>query len=195
MLKLLKVKIPSISGLATNATLTAVENEIRNISSFVKKTDFNTKISEIEKKLTDHNHDKYITTPEFNKFIAEDFAARLAKVNLVTKTDFDTKLKSLNQKVNSNKTKCLHVESKLKKLQTFQSIYFRGNSHVKEDGTQNYLEFQPIYTYKKVAGVGIGNYIYFWKSKGLSDENITAPTTTNYNFNPQLSYLSTKTRV
>ena len=195
MLKLLKVKIPSISGLATNATLTAVENEIRNISSFVKKTDFNTKISEIEKKLTDHNHDKYITTPEFNKFISEDFAARLAKVNLVTKTDFDTKLKSLNQKVNSNKTKCLHVESKLKKLQTFQSTYFRGNSHVKEDGTQNYLEFQPIYTYKKVAGVGIGNYIYFWKSKGLSDENITAPTTTNYNFNPQLSYLSTKTRV
>ena len=111
--------MPSIRGLATNATLTAVENEIRNISSFVKKTDFNTKISEIEKKLTDHNHDKYITTPEFNKFIAEGFAARFAKVNLVTKTDFDTKLKSLNQKVNSNKTKCLHVESKLKKLQTF----------------------------------------------------------------------------
>ena len=38
------------------------------ISGLAKKTDYNTKISEIEKKLTDHNHDKYITNPEFNKF-------------------------------------------------------------------------------------------------------------------------------
>ena len=98
----IEVKIPSISGLATKAALTAVENEIRNISSFVKKTDSTTKVSKTEKKLTDHNHDKYITNPEFNKFIAEDFAARLAKVNLVTKTDFDTKLKSLNQKIKQN---------------------------------------------------------------------------------------------
>ena len=43
-----------------------------------KKTDYNTKINEIEKKITDHNHDKYITTPEFNKLTSENFAARLA---------------------------------------------------------------------------------------------------------------------
>ena len=43
----------------------------------VKKTDYDTKITEIEKKLTDHKHDKYITTLEFNKLIAENFAARL----------------------------------------------------------------------------------------------------------------------
>ena len=42
-----------------------VENKIPNISSLVKKTDYNTKISELEKKLTDHDHGKYITTPEF----------------------------------------------------------------------------------------------------------------------------------
>ena len=30
-------KIPSISGLASNATLTAAENKIPNISSLVKK--------------------------------------------------------------------------------------------------------------------------------------------------------------
>ena len=35
-----------------------------------KKTDYDTKISEIETKLTDHNHNKYITTPEFNNFTA-----------------------------------------------------------------------------------------------------------------------------
>ena len=47
-------KIPSISGLATNAALTAIENKIPNISSLVEKTDYNTKITEIEKKLTYH---------------------------------------------------------------------------------------------------------------------------------------------
>ena len=42
------------------------------------------------------------------------FTARLAQADLVTKTDFDTKLKSLNRKINSNKTKHLLVENKLK---------------------------------------------------------------------------------
>ena len=40
------------------------------------KKDYDTKISEIEKKVTNHNHDKYITTPEFNRLTTEDFAAR-----------------------------------------------------------------------------------------------------------------------
>ena len=43
-----------------------MENKIPDVSSLVKNTYYNTKITEIEKKLTDHNHDKYITTPEFN---------------------------------------------------------------------------------------------------------------------------------
>ena len=37
----------------------------------LKKTDYDTKITQIEKKVTDHNHDKYITTPEFNKLSAD----------------------------------------------------------------------------------------------------------------------------
>ena len=40
-----------------------------------KKTEYDTKVSEIEKKVTDHDHDKYITTSEFNKLTAEHFAA------------------------------------------------------------------------------------------------------------------------
>ena len=58
----------------------------------------------------------------------------------MTKTDFDDKLKNLNHKMNSNKTKHSLVENELKKLQTFDSIYFRGESHFEEDGTQNYSE-------------------------------------------------------
>ena len=64
----LENKIPDVSSLATKTALTAVENKIPSVSSLVKKTDYDTKISELEKKLTDHNHDKYITTPDFKYF-------------------------------------------------------------------------------------------------------------------------------
>ena len=50
------------------------------------------------KKITDHDHDKCITTPEFNKLTAENFVARLAQPNLVTKADFDNELINLNKK-------------------------------------------------------------------------------------------------
>ena len=73
--------------------MTVVENKILNVSNLVTKTDYNTKISDIEKKITGHNHDKYITTQEFNRPTTENFEARLAQANLVTKTDFDTDLK------------------------------------------------------------------------------------------------------
>ena len=70
----LENKIPYVSILATNSSLTAVVNKIPCASSLVKKkTIYNTKISEFEKKLTDHN--------------------------LITKTDFNTKLSSINNKI------------------------------------------------------------------------------------------------
>ena len=62
----LENKIPDISSLATKTTLTAVESKMPNVGILVKKTNYYTKISELEKKLTDHNYDKYIATPEFN---------------------------------------------------------------------------------------------------------------------------------
>ena len=37
-----------------------------------------------------------------------------------------------------------------------------------------------MYQYFKNVGVGSSNYIYFWRSKGLCDENITAFTTSDY---------------
>ena len=74
--------------MATTSALTAVENEITNISNFVKKkSDYDTKTREIEKKVTNDNHDKDITTPKFNRFTVEIYAARLTQANLVTKTD------------------------------------------------------------------------------------------------------------
>ena len=46
----IEYKIPSITGLATNSELSAVENKMPDIISLVKKTDFNTKATEIEVK-------------------------------------------------------------------------------------------------------------------------------------------------
>ena len=83
----LENKIPDVSSLATKTALSAVENKVPSFSSLVKKADYDTKISELQKKLTDHNNDKYITTPEFNTLPASVFNARLAQANLITKTD------------------------------------------------------------------------------------------------------------
>ena len=65
----------------------------------------------------------------------------------MTKTDFDAKLSSLNIKITSNKSKHLLAENELKELKTFDLSYFIGKSHFEEDGTQNYLAFQPMYIY------------------------------------------------
>ena len=108
-------KIPGVRGLATNSALTSVENKIPDVSSLTKKTDYNTKISEIENKVNNHNHDKYITTPEFNTLAADVFKARLAaQTDLIRKPDFDSRLKEISDRVTKNKTKQFLVENELK---------------------------------------------------------------------------------
>ena len=88
------------------------------------------------------------------------------------------------------------VENELKTRQKFDSAYFRGKSHFEDDGTQNCLVFQPMYRYfRRIIGVGSGNYIYFWKSIGLSDERLISNTASNYKITPELSNDGTKTRV
>ena len=63
------------------------------------KKDCNTKTSEVENKLNNHNHDKYIDASEFNKLATDVFNARLAQANLITKTYFNVKLSSPNKKI------------------------------------------------------------------------------------------------
>ena len=83
-----------------------------------------------------------------------------------------------------------------KKLKRFDLSYFKGKDNFEEDGTQNYLVFQPMYRYfQRIAGVGQINYIYFCKSNGLSDEKINSITTANYRITPELSHYDTKARV
>ena len=68
------------------------------------------------------------------------------------------------------------VENELSKLYTFDSSYFIGESHFDEDGTQEFLVFQPIIRYFKVSTITNTDYVSSWKSKGLSAESIKPPT-------------------
>ena len=52
--------MPNITNLATTTALNAVANKIPTINNSVKKTDYNTKLNEIENTITtEHDHDHY----------------------------------------------------------------------------------------------------------------------------------------
>ena len=186
-------KISNVSNLATKAALPTVENKIPSVSSLVNKTDYNTKITEIENELNNHNHNKYITTPGFNGLATDIFNARLARANLVAKKNFDNTESSLDSKIAANKTKNESIENELKKLKTLDLSYFIGNSHFEEDGTQNYLVFQQLNKYFKI--IANKDYISSWISKGLSDEIIKPPATSDNSLTPLIDYYGSKTRV
>ena len=155
-------KIPSITGLATDSELTAVENKIPDVSSLVRNTDYDTKISKVENKV--HDHDKYITIPEFNTMLASTFNARLAaQTDLIRKPEFDAKLKGISDRVTKNKTKHLLVENELKKLKTLDLIYCGDKKFFEDnDGAQNALVFQTMQKHLSLSNV---NQISKWKSK------------------------------
>ena len=79
-----------------------IDEKVVDASGLVTKTILNTKISEAENKIL--NHDKYITTPEFNNMTTGNFAARLKRAHLVSKNDFDNKQISFNRRITTNKT-------------------------------------------------------------------------------------------
>ena len=81
----------------------------------------------------------------------------------------------------------------MNKLKTFDSSYFIGKSHFEEDGTQNYLVFQPMSKYFTM--ITNTDHISSWKSKGLSDESIKPRTTSDNSLAPALNYYGNKIRV
>ena len=169
--------------------MNTVENKIPSISGLVKKTYCNTKITDIENKLNNHNHDKYVATSEFNTLAADVFNARLAQANLIAKTDFDAKLSSLNRKITANKTKHFLNDNDLS--------YYHGKQYFDEgSGKQNYLVFLPMTKYFKLNSVvDTVDYVLSWQSKGLSNESIKPPATTNNSLTPELNYYGTKTKI
>ena len=98
-------------------------------------------------------------------------------------------MSSLNRKITANKTKHFLNDNDLS--------YYRGKQYF-DEGTsnQNYLVFIPINTYFKLNSVvDAADYVLSWQSKGLSNESIKPPTTTNNSLTPKLNYYGTKTKV
>ena len=134
-------------------------------------TVLNTKIDEVEN--TVPNHDKYITTPEFNKLIAEKYIARLKQANLVTKTDFDNKVTSFNRKSTSNKTKYLEVQKKLNSLITKDYNFFLGRIYFKSnDESQNMFIYQPTLDMLELKKDESIDYVLSWKSNGVYNSKL-----------------------
>ena len=121
-------KIPDVSNLVKTAALTTVENKIPDASSLVKKTDYDSKVTEIEHKLNNHSHDKYITTPEFNTLAKDVFNARLAQTNLVAETIFENTVLSRDSKIEATRTVNTSLENLFKKLRKLDLSYFIGKS-------------------------------------------------------------------
>ena len=105
-----------------NTKISEVQNKIQNTSGLATITVSSSKVSEVENKTP--NHDKYITTSEFNKLTVENFIARLKQANLVTKTDFDKSLTRFTIKIASNKTKYLEFQKILNSVKTNENNFF-----------------------------------------------------------------------
>ena len=115
-------KIGSISGLAITTTLTAVENETPNVSNLATKIDYNTKINETENNTTDCDHDRYISTPEFNKITTED-ASRLAQANTPI-AQFFPLLLLLSEKGNRDPSGGVKIETRTFFRYFLEDIYY-----------------------------------------------------------------------
>ena len=99
-----------------------------------------TKINKFGNKIL--NHDKYITTPEFNKLTAEIFAARLRQCDLVN--IFGNNLTSFDKRISLNKKKHLKVQKRLNSLITKHYNFLSGRKHfTRNDGSQNMFVYQP----------------------------------------------------
>ena len=67
---------------------------------------------------TNHDHDKYIATQDFNKLISENFTARLKQGNLASKSDISNFVKKdLHKNELSRKLLKINYQKKLKQYQ------------------------------------------------------------------------------
>ena len=77
---------------------------------------------------------------------------------------------------------------KIKKFETFNVSYFLGKSFFDNDGSQNYLIFQPIYNTFRMKS-GNTETVIAWKCKTLSDESSKPPTTTGNSLALKLKWI------
>ena len=91
-------KILDTSNLVTTTVLgkniKEVEDKTLDVNGLVTAFAFNDKLKNLRKKI---DHDKYVTTPKFNKFCGTLFNEQLKEANLATESDLDTVLQCANK--------------------------------------------------------------------------------------------------
>ena len=147
----------------------------------VKKTDFNTKVTEIEGKIPDvsslvkkTDYAKEVTNIKNDYVINVALNAR--HKDLIQETKFDTEVKKNNDKIASNSSEVLTYNNILNQskrriddLERYASC-FRGKNYFDgNDGAQNSLVFQVGEKYFKNIFGSNSSKIEIWKSKGLSN--------------------------
>ena len=134
-------------------------------------TVLNTKISQVENKVS--NHDKYITTPEYNNLTAEKFTGRLKQADLMTITDFNKKLTSFNRKITSNKIKYLEVQKKLKCLITNDYHFFLCRMYFTSNGrSQNTFVYKRTLDRLELKKDKGTDYVPSWKSNEVYNSKL-----------------------
>ena len=95
-------------------------------------------------------------------------------------------MSSLSRKISANKTKHFLNDNDLSYCRSKQ--YFDEGS-----GEENYLVFLPMRKYFKLNSIlGVIDHVLSWQSKGISNESIKPPTTSD---NIKLDYYGTKIRL
>ena len=119
MIKLIKKKIPGISGLATKSSITRLITEREDYNDKVKKKipDISvlaskTELTAVENKIPDVSG--LATAPALTA--VENKIPDIT--GLITKADFDAKLKNISDRVTNKKSKDLLLDNELKKLKT-----------------------------------------------------------------------------
>ena len=164
-------RISDIKIFSSKTEVTPVENKKPNVSNLVTKTGYATEIAKIK--------NDYVTNA----------ALDARHKDLVQKTTLESELKKVVNKSDTNSSKVLPYEQKLKQREdTIHNLerdasYFRGENYFGDDGMQNYFVFQPMHKcFKKVIDSTDNTaYVHYWQSKGLSDENINALGTSSTN--------------
>ena len=86
---------------------------------------------------------------------------------------------SLIKKITANKTKHFLNDNDLS--------YYRGKQYFDEGSSKQNLVFLPMGKYFKLNSVvGVIDRVLSWQSKGISNESIKPPTTSNNSLNPRL---------
>ena len=168
---------------------TELENKIPNISVPVKKTDFNTKITELENKIPNIRNlaTKTALTTAENKI--PDVSNLATKTALTTVENKIPNINNLSAKPNicdlvrksDYNTKITNIENNVRQLQAYDLSYFKGKQYFGEgSGKQNYLVFFSMRKYFKLNSiVNVIDRVLSWRSKGISNESIKPPTSSN----------------